>query len=156
MRDNATQIGWFHLRNDKEFTNTYECAAWYENVMVKAGRYPVMVYDYRLQERKEGREVDGFIGSAYTYLSGIITSDYFGALFCGVPVGHYDGSKNIGKEGSHSMHSYLYSIASSILNEPDSPWELFPEYEAKEIHFISCIDGRECKTHGIFVVNQST
>ena len=41
------QIGWFILKEDTVFTNTFECAAWYEMVSVKAGRYPMMVIDYK-------------------------------------------------------------------------------------------------------------
>ena len=148
--ENTKQIGWFNLKEDREFTNLYECAAWYENVMVKAGRYPVVVHDYRIRDVDDGKEVDGFIGSAYTSLPGIITSDYFGSLFCGVPVGTYDGSQNAGKKSQYTMHSYLYSIAHSVLDGEDK-WELLPEYEAREINFISCIDGKECTTHGIFL-----
>jgi len=148
------QIGWFHLKEDTEFDNTYECAAWYERVLVKAGKYPVVVYDYREKEREDGVEVDGHIGSAYVIMDGTITSDYFGAMFCGVPVGTYDNKQNAGKESSYSMHSYLYGIADAILNKNEiymrkGEWELFPEYEAREIKFE--YDGEEHTTHGIFL-----
>jgi hypothetical protein len=66
-----------------------------------------------------------------------------------VPVGTYDNKKNAGKRSSHTMQIYLYSIAKHILDR-NNEWELLPEYEAREINFISSFDGREITTHGVF------
>jgi len=159
---NTKQIGWFILKEDTEFTNTYECAAWYERVLVKAGRYPLEVLDYKIREIEEGKEVDGYIGMATVDLTGIITSDEFGARFCGVPVGTYDNLQNKGKESNHVFHQYLYGIADALLRPDNSlytsekwEYELLPEYEPRDITFISSIDGREVTTHGIFVREDS-
>ena len=149
------QIGWFNLKEDKVFTNTYECAAWYENVKVPAGRYPIVVYDYKVMHfedearKRFNGEVDGHIRSAYISMDGIITSDEFGARFCGVPVGSYDNHQNTGKRSSHTMHVYLYSLADSVLNDPETPYELLPEYRAEEERFVSSFDGKEFTTHCI-------
>lgn len=149
------QIGWFNLKEDKVFTNTYECAAWYENVKVPAGRYPIVVYDYKVMHfedearKRFNGEIDCHIGSAYISMDGIITSDEFGARFCGVPVGSYDNHQNTGKCSSHTMHVYLYSLADSVLNDPETPYELLPEYRAEEERFVSSFDGKEFTTHCI-------
>ena len=147
----ATQIGWYNLKEDMIFRNTYECAAWYEDVLVKAGKYPVMVYDFRVLKRDNpdfNSRIDGHIGCTYTCMSGKITSDEFGARFCGVPVGDYDNSKNTGKPSYHSMMTYMYEVADSIINDPESPWELFAEYEARAIH--GEWDGKPFITHAIY------
>lgn len=144
------QIGWFHLNEDKVFQNTYECAAWYENVLVPKGDYPLMVYDYCEEKRKDGSTELGYRCYYHVPMDGTITGDYFGSLFCGVPIGTYDGSQNVGKASSHSMFCRDYIIAEEVLNGSDK-WTLFPEYEAREIRFISSLDGRELVTHGIFV-----
>ena len=140
------QIGWYHLKEDKvECNNGYECAAWYENIAVKAGRYPVYVYDYKV--RDENR-IDGHVGSAYVSIPGIIVDDYFGSLFCGVSVGTYDCERNKGKESYYHFSNYLFMVAESILKGNDE-WELLPEYEARKIEFE--YDGKMHFTHGIFL-----
>ena len=147
------QIGWFHLKEDKVFTNTYETAAWYENVLVPKGDYPLMVYDYCTTKTDHGTEL-GHHCYYHVPMDGTITSDYFGTLFFGVPVGTYDGEKNKGKKSSHSMFCRDYIIAEEILDGSEE-WELFPEYEAREIRFISSFDNRECVTHGIFLKEEN-
>lgn len=150
-KQNKTQIGWYTLKADKVFRNTYECAAWYEDVLVKAGKYPVVVYNISVlthENPKYDKSVKGHIDAAYVHLDGTIVSDEFGARFCGMPIGDYDNLKNAGKPSSHSMMSYMYCVADSILNDSESPWELFPEFEAREIH--DEWDGKEFVTHGIY------
>ena len=143
----AVQIGWYNLKEDKVFyDNSYECAAWYENIAVKAGKYPVTVYDYRV--RDDGK-IQGHVSGVYVTFEGTVVNDYFGSLYCGVPIGTYDCEKNKGKKSRYTMHSYFYSVADSILNNPDTPYELFPEYVAEPYTFISSIDGEEVTTHVI-------
>ena len=145
------QIGWYNLKEDKIYENTFECAAWYERLLVKAGRYPAYVYDYQEVERDEGMVVDGHINGIYVTMPGTIISDEFGARFCGMPISDYDNHKNTGKPASHSMFAYMFSVAESVLKNPDTPWELLPEYEAKEMRFNSPLDGREIVSHGIYI-----
>ena len=150
------QIGWYHLKEDKVFhDNGYECAAWYENIAVKAGSYPIMVYDYKVKHfddeaRKEfnGR-IGGHIDSAYAVFNGTITDDYFGSMFCGVAVGTYDEKQNAGKPAHYSMHMYLYSLAEHVY-KGEEEYELFPEYKVKEDRFISSFDNRECVLYHIY------
>lgn len=139
------QIGWFILKEDTEYCDRgYECAAWYENILVKAGRYPIEAPKYR--EREDGR-IEAHVSSASIPLDGTITSDYFGTLYFGMPVGIYDEEKNKGKKSTYHMRPYLHSLAKHILSGCDE-YELLPEYEAREIKFDW--DGEEHTTYGIF------
>lgn len=150
------QIGWFTLKEDKVFCdNGYECAAWYENILVPAGKYPINVVDYTVmhfdderRKRYNGR-VKGHIDSAYITMDGTIVSDDFGSRFYGMPIGDYDIYQNKGKPSRYTMQMYLYSLADSVLHDPDSPYELLPEYEAREVYFE--YDGEQHKTHEIRV-----
>lgn len=147
----ATQIGWYTLKTDKIFRKTYECAAWYKDVLVKAGKYPVFVYDFRVLKHEDPKfngRIEGHIGGTYTHMDGTVISDEFGTRFFGVPVGYYDNSKNAGDPASHSMLVYMHEVADSVLNDPESPWELLPEYEARAIH--GEWDGNPFTTHAIY------
>ena len=142
-RERFTQIGWFNLKEDKVFTdNGYECAAWHQDVLVKAGKYPVEVYD--LAWEKDGR-ISFRCHGVYTMMHGTIVSDYFQSMYCGVPIGKpYDSTKNAGKEADYHDYRYTYMITE------DDGFELFPEYEIREIKFVSCVDGEERTTHEIY------
>ena len=142
MNNHFTQIGWFNLPEDKVYQNTFECAAWCENVLVKAGRYPVEVYD--LAWEKDGR-ISFSCHGVYVQMHGTIVSDYFPALYCGVPVSDrpYDEKKNAGKETE--VHDYLYTY---MVTEEDG-FELFPEYEIRASEYIA-FDGEKRKTHDIY------
>lgn len=80
--------------------NSFECAAWYENILVRKGKYPIV---------SDGR------GDFYIHYDGEIVSDYFGSLFCGVPIGTYDCEKNRGKKATYTAHLYGFMIARCIL-----------------------------------------
>ena len=155
------QIGWFILKEDTEFTNTFECAAWYERVLVKAGRYPMEVPNYKIRETENGKLVLGHINMVSVNLSGVITSDEFGARFCGVPVGSYDNTKNKGKESNHIFRQYLYGVANAILHPENSlytsdiyEYELLPGYEAKDYTFISPIDDEVITMSDIYEMSE--
>ena len=133
-----TQIGWYNLKEDKIFMNTFECAAWHEDVLVKAGRYPAVVYDMEIipadcnvERLRNMVSARGGVGSAYAEMEGTIAGDYFQALWCGMPIGKPYECKNVGKPAKTSVDWYLYSIARDIAENPDTPWELFPEYEVR-------------------------
>ena len=150
-----TQIGWYNLKEDKIFRNTYECAAWYEDVLVKAGKYPIFVYDLRVLKHdnlKFNNRIEGYIDGTYTTMDGTVVYDEFGARFFGVPIGDYDNTKNAGKHSNYRMMTYIYNVADSILNDPESPFELFPEYEARAIHGER--DGKSFTTHAIYRKNE--
>ena len=156
MNDNKTQIGWFHLKADKVFRNTFEFAAWYEDVLVPAGKYPIFVYGLNVRQSNDpmfNRRLSGKHDSnmTYTFMDGTITSDYFAAHYFGVPISDYDKYKNAGKPSSYHAMWYMYEIAASILNDPDTPYELLPQYEARAVTFVSSINGHEITTHNLFL-----
>lgn len=130
---NKVQIGWLNLPQDEVFCdNGYECAAWFANVDVKAGRFPLYVYDPQYDARGQLRTPAPDM--AYAELTGTVKSDYFGSLFCGVPIGTYDETRNKGKESSYTWSSYLYDVAEAIgTNKVYSngiTLELLPEFKA--------------------------
>lgn len=145
----ATQIGWYNLKEDTVFYNNgYECAAWYEQIAVPAGRYPVVVYDYRLSNRGE---VEGHVNSCVICMEGTIVSDYFGSLFCGMSIGKvYDTKQNAGKSTHYCERPYLFQMVDSLLHEEDTPFELLPEWEVRTYEYTSLFDGEVKTSAGIF------
>jgi len=144
---NATQIGWYNLPEKEVFTNYFETAAWYENVEVEAGRYPIYMYDLEIEE--DGR-LNGYIGTVYVSLPGKVTDDYFGGLWCGVPFGSYDEHKHTGNEAHHTLDPYTYMVAEQIANG-NSRYELFPEYEVRvEKEWVDDWDGKPRKLYDIY------
>lgn len=141
------QIGWYTVKESEIFTNLFECAAWYEDVLVQPGRYELFSDVYSV--RDDGK-IECWANSAYALLHGTIVSDDFGARFFGMPLGNYDHSKNAGKPSSHTVRPYLYGVAESVLTNADTPYELLTEYEARKIIFKSPIDGKTLTTYGIF------
>lgn len=130
------QIGWYHLKEETEFHNAgFETAAWFEDILVPAGKYPVEIYNHKVYD-------DGCLAasSAYVRLSGTIVRDYFPALFFGNVVSDYDMTKNAGKETSYTMSPYLFRVARSVVEDKNSPYELFPEYRA-ETKRVKAYDG---------------
>lgn len=149
------QIGWYHLDKDTEMTNHYECAAWYERVLIKAGDYPVYarglngrnMFSYHERNREYTNQLENM--SISIHFNGTITSDNFQALFCGNAIAPYDHTQNTGKESNVYQTPYTHALAKNILSGND-PVELFPEWQAQEIPFE--YDGKPCKTYGIFKI----
>ena len=99
----GTVIGYSIIHEDTVMINNgFECAAWYEEILVKKGKYPIIAYNER--------RWDGYI-----QYDGEIVSDYFGSLFCGVPIGTYDCKKNAGKKTYYHPHIYGFMLAKCIL-----------------------------------------
>lgn len=141
-----TQIGWYTVKEDHEGVNEdFETACFYENVMVHAGRYPITIPDMRVFD-------NGCIESNFAYVACDATtiSDYFPSLFCGTPIGHYDETQNAGRKSWYRITLRLYNLARMILDGCED-FELLPEYEAREIKFVSSYDGKECTTTEIFL-----
>lgn len=141
------QIGWYIVKKSATYTNLYECAAWYEDILVEPDRYELFADIYRVGDNGE---IDCRANSAYASIPGTVIRDNFGARYFGMPIGEYDCKKNVGKPSAHTVMPYLFSIAESVLTNADTPYELLPEYEARKFSFISLIDGRTITTHGIF------
>lgn len=138
-------IGTYQLKEDKVFRNEYECAAWYEDVLVKAGTYPVEVYDYYVEN--DG-EIGGHCRGVYVDMPGTVVSDYFGGEYCGTPIGEYDSLKHAGNPSRHSLFSYMVFVAKSII-DGDSAYKLDKGFEARPIKFVN-YEGKEVTTYGIF------
>lgn len=141
-----TQIGWYTVRKPEVVHNAnFSFAAWWEDIEVKPGKYPVYVYDMEVWR-------DGQINAqgAYVTIDGTVVADYFAAHFCGMPISDYDTLKNAGKPSSYTEFNYLFLLADDVL-KGGSDYELLPEYEAKKYTFTSCIDGREISSAGIFL-----
>ena len=146
MKKEKVLIGRYHLEEDRTFRNNqFECAAWYEDIRVKAGTYDVEAYFDR------GRAEDIFI-----HLPGIVEADDFGARFHGVPVGKIE-SKYKGQKSIYHMRLAGYLLANNLyhnhpvsFNDRDkSRIELLDGFEAKEFRFYSTIWDEEVVTYGI-------
>lgn len=138
-------IGTYQLKEDKVFQNHYENAAWYEDVLVKAGAYPVEVYDYCVMD--DG-EISGHCRGVYVDMPGTVVSDYFGSDHFGTPIGDYDTFQNAGNSSRHSLFSYMVFVAKSII-DGDSAYKLDKGFEARPIQFKN-YKGEEVTTYGIF------
>lgn len=138
-------IATYHLKEDKVFRNLFECAAWYEDVLVKAGDYPMTVHQYSVGQ--DG-QVGGHCMAMYAIMQGEIVKDEFGAIVGGIHIGKYDNYQNRGKPSYHYLLCYMHSVAKSILDN-DGIYELDEGYEAREIQFVD-FEGKPKTTYGIF------
>lgn len=144
----STQIGWYTVKEQRiehkaDFTN----AAWWEDVDVKAGRYPITVPFMQVYD-------DGYIFTqgAYVVCDATTVKDNFQSLYFGVPIGEvYDENKNSGIDSSYRIFMYLHDLAALILfgSKKGDEAELFPEYEARDKSFVSAFDGHVIKSGDI-------
>lgn len=154
--DNTTIIGTFHLLKDRTFCDRgFACAAWYQDIHVKAGDYPLYIHNYTEKEREGGIQIGCYKGAemGHVALDGVVTSADFGARFYGVPVGGDNSERYIGRESTYYWSAYLYDIAGYVHDggmlydrdgEPYARIELNPEYEAREAtRWISEFTGEE-------------
>lgn len=149
MTKESFQIGWYVLEDPTEFTNRgYECAAWHQTIMVPAGKYPVMAREYAYHER-ERRYMDKIKDNAIECgLTGEIVGSDFSAHFAGNRVSNKIGSDK-GQQGECYLNPYAHALAKEMLGGKCERWELLPNFEAREIHFVG-FDGEPRKTYGIF------
>ena len=94
------RVGAATLDEDTIFTDTsFECAAWYRKVMVRAGEFPIVT------------DPDSYSGNRRIVLVGTIEEDYFQSLNHGMPIGHdYDRLCNYGKLADLSLNTYDYQL----------------------------------------------
>ena len=138
------QIGFYVLKEEEVFTKYFECAAWYENIKVNPGKYPLYLDNYKVL--KNGEVYGSF---AFASLPGKIESDNFQSLFCGMPIGKtYDSTQNAGKEAIYNLQTYDYEIAKYAIK---GKVELFPEYTVKDTSFKSDYDGHLIESYSIFL-----
>ena len=138
-----TQIGWYTVKEAQVKHKTdFSYAAWWEDVELKPGKYPVYLYDMRVYD--DGKvEAQG----AYTSIGATTIADYFASHFCGMPISDYDTRKNAGHDSDYRVFDYLYEVAEEVLGG-DSAYELLPGFEAKEYTFM--YDDEVHTTHGFF------
>lgn len=137
-------IGYYTVKESEiKHRADWECAAWWEDIEIKPGKYPIYAY---------GSEYDsGWLnGSAYITIKGTTVADYFGTLYCGMPIGTYDSKKNAGKASEYHIHEYLYSIADAIMHGGDDRYEILPEFEIREKSFKSILDDRMITSADIY------
>lgn len=130
-------IGWVTVRKDfVHCERGYECAAWYENIQVKAGsRYPMWVTERDVYD-KDRNLVEEELEQVYFCVDGVITSDEFGSRFGGVPISDYDNTKNAGKHSTHHISYYAYEVAGKMLAlRGVEPCVSKSTYRSKDGHF---------------------
>lgn len=115
-----TQIGFYILDRPTVFTRHYECAAWYTNVTVPAGKYPLYA------KVKDGVVQSGH-DSVRVELPGVISgSDFTSRL--GASHGRPQVNEDVGKKEVYRLSSAAYTIAQVILTGANQYYDLFPEF----------------------------
>lgn len=132
------QIGWYILENDTEMRDAgYECAAWYEDYLVKAGKYPVYgKHNYHERDRRYTREIN--YNSLVIVLKGVITGDDFSSYFCGNLVAE-KSNQHIGEEVTKTLRPYDFTFIDMV---EAGKAELLPDYEIGQKTFYSTIDNK--------------
>jgi hypothetical protein len=125
--------------------NHFECAAWYEKILLRPGVYPLAGVI-----NSEG-EIEGVhIHSGIWFkVPGVIQSDYFASRL-GSAIGSYDTKKHAGKPATWRGFVRTYDVAKGVL-EGLRGIRLRPGFEARRINFLDHT-GKACHTHGIFDV----
>lgn len=128
------QIGWHNLPEDSLMVNnTFQYAADFEELHVKAGRYPIVVYEPRIET--DGRLTSATPCGAYILYEGTaVRSSY---------------ANSIGKPSSYHPFYYMFQLADAVAANPDE-FQLFPEYRVRKSGFASRYDGRTIVTHDIY------
>ncbi len=140
-----TQIGWYIVDRDTVFRDrNFSCAAWWEDIEVKAGKYPVCAYD--MQVDNDGRVISNDVSVS---MDGTIVADYSAGHFCGMPISDYDTKKNAGEPSSYYMSTSLPALVDNII-QGDGKWELLPEFEPRKYEYINWYDDKVETAYGIF------
>lgn len=142
-----TQIGWYIVEKDTVFHNqNFSFAAWWEDIEVKAGKYPVYAYDMKVGN--DGRVTSNQV---YASMDGTIVADYFASHYYGMPISDYDTKKNAGEPSQYSVSTDTNAMAERIM-QGDGKWELLPEFELRKYEYLSWYDNKVKTAHGIFKV----
>ena len=109
------KCGTFRVAENKTYHYAgFECAAWWEDIAVAAGEYPV----HAIVEQ-------GRVRWFRVSLPGVIVEDFFPSLWVGTLVGKpYDYKRNAGKEASYHIQCHDYSVFDSIAHNVDSQWSI--------------------------------
>lgn len=102
MNYTKVRVGYFTVREPREVTQYYECAAWHQTIRVEPGRYEVFVY------LSPGDIHERHISSLYVPVQGPITSACFVARL-GASYGRDDGPSKVGKVADGTIHLASYA-----------------------------------------------
>jgi len=89
------RIGWFHVNEETVFTRYYEVAAWYTNIEVQPGWYPVY-------QEKPGADF-------FVEMPGVIVGSDFTSLFCGNRVGS-KVNEDVEKEDTYVLSGWDFQL----------------------------------------------
>jgi len=89
------RIGWFHVNEETVFTRTYEVAAWYTNIAVQPGWYPVY-------QQRPGEDF-------FVEMPGVVVGSDFTSLFCGNRVGS-KVNEDVGKEDVYVLSGWNFQL----------------------------------------------
>lgn len=99
-------LGYLILDEPKEFTELFECAAWYKRILVQPGRYPV--YAHSLGYR------DPYY--AVASLPGMVIGSNFSSYFGGVMVGKGKYDEDAGSPYLYHWQTYAYNFAEMVVS----------------------------------------
>ena len=116
MKMQTIECGVYHLAEEKVFRYSgYECAAWWQEVKVSAGDYPVYAY-----------YSSGFLSEFVVNLPGTIVRDNFQSLYGGMPIGTtYDETKNAGNGANYYVRARSYDAFRTMHRDGEaSVWKI--------------------------------
>ena len=117
MMPSNTPCGFYRLAETTVFHYAgYECAAWWQDIRVAPGDYPVTLY----------KDASSSSLRFFVELPGTIVADNFQSLWGGVPIGDsYDNSQNAGKPGSYHISTVDYCLFAEMKAKGEScPWHV--------------------------------
>lgn len=141
MAVKQVQIGVLLIPTDEVFRNEFEVAAWYQDVKVPAGEYPIYAYI----DIESGEVCRWPLPQAV--LPGVIVASDYSPLFGGVPIGS-KRNEDVGKPANYVWTHYAHSIAHNVL-EGRGNIKLLPYAEARIIKYE--YNGEKKHTYGLFV-----
>ena len=114
------QMGVYVLTEPKVFRNNYECAAWYQDVEVPAGEYPMI-----------GVFEAGVLQWIVVGFTGTITGSDFTSFFGGNSFGKAKVDEDKGKEGRAGITARPYEVANEIAEHPNTAWRLNEDWSTE-------------------------
>lgn len=144
------KIGFFELKEDKVFRNTYETAAWHQDILVSSGIYPIYgeVKNTDLTPRMSPGQIEDT--SLFSKLEGRVVSSDFSSLFFGNTIAQKI-NENVGEQSVHVVNPYAHSIALSIIKGEETKFKLNDDFHARKSYYVQ--DGKVEYTGGIFKKN---
>lgn len=141
------QIGWLIIGENEKRTLHYEYAAWYKELVLDIGRFPIFA-TFRFDEKMKRNQVAD--ATLIASVEGTVIGDDFSPAWGGVA---FASRRNqlIGQRDTWHYRPYSHALAHALISGDVKNVELLDSFVAMEVPFIS-FDGRELTTHGIFEV----